>query len=244
MTTRVAVSAEPRVRAQRRAGRAASRSAGSDQETRARLLKVSERLFADRGLKDVTVREICRAARANVAAINYHFGDKLGLYREVLQSASDAMRATNEAARRAGEGLRRYILIFLQGLLASNYETLHRLIHREMNDPTPALDTFVEQSVRPRVEYLAGIVAELIGGKPTDQRVLRCVASIHSQSIAYLPNPIAARLGFHFKPTPAQIEEAARHIADFSLAGVRAVGSRKSAKWRAASSICAGVGLK
>jgi AcrR family transcriptional regulator len=235
MTTRVAVTAEPRVRAQRRAGRAApaSRSAGNDQETRSRLLTVSERLFADRGFKDVTVREICRAARANVAAINYHFGDKLGLYREVLQSASDAMRATNEAARRSGEGrspdekLRRYILIFLQGLLASNYETLHRLIHREMNDPTPALDAFVEQSVRPRVEYLAGIVAELIGGKPTEQRVLRCVASIHSQSITYLPNPIAARLGFHFKPTPAQIEEAARHIADFSIAGVRAIGSRK-----------------
>jgi AcrR family transcriptional regulator len=237
MTTRLAVSAESRVRVQRRPAHGpapASRITVNDQETRSRLLKVSERLFADRGFKNVTVREICRAARANVSAINYHFGDKLGLYREVLQSASDAMRATNEAARRSGEGrppdekLRRYVLIFLQGLLASNYETLHRLIHREMNDPTPVLDAFVEQSVRPRVEYLAGIVAELIGGKPTEQRVLRCVASIHSQSIAYLPNPIAARLGFSFKPTPLQIEEAARHIADFSLAGVRAIGSRKS----------------
>ena len=204
-----------------------------DAETHDRLLDAAARLFAARGFKDVTVREICRAARANVAAINYHFGGKMGLYREVLQSAIDAMRATNEAARSAGQGqspdekLRRYVLIFLQGLLASNYETLHRLIHREMNEPTPALDAFVEQGVRPRVEYLAGIVAELIGGRPTDQRVLRCVASIHAQSITYLPNPIAVRLGFHFKPTPAQIEEAARHIADFSLAGVRAVGKRK-----------------
>ena len=56
-----------------------------DAATRARLLAAAERLFADRGFKKVTVREICRAARANVAAINYHFGDKLGLYREVLQ---------------------------------------------------------------------------------------------------------------------------------------------------------------
>jgi AcrR family transcriptional regulator len=237
MTTRLAVAASPRGRLHRQTVRGpapAGRGLVNDQETRSRLLRVSERLFADRGFKDVTVREICRAARANVAAINYHFGDKLGLYREVLQTATDAMRATNAAARRAGEGqspdekLRRYILIFLQGLLASNYETLHRLIHREMNDPTPVLDAFVEQSVRPRVEYLAGIVTELIGGKPTDQRVLRCVASIHSQSIAYLPNPIAARLGFSFKATPSQIEEAARHIAEFSLAGVKAIGSRKA----------------
>ena len=50
-----------------------------DRETRDRLLKASTRLFADRGFKHVTVREICRAARANVAAVNYHFGDKLGL---------------------------------------------------------------------------------------------------------------------------------------------------------------------
>ena len=205
-----------------------------DRETRVRLLKAAERLFADRGFRKVTVREICRAARANVAAVNYHFGDKLGLYREVLQSATDVMRATNEAARRSGDGqtpeekLRRYVLIFLQGLLGTNHETLHRLIHREMNDPTPMLDVFVEQSVRPRVEYLSGIVAELIGGRPSDQRVLRCVASIHSQTIAYLPNPIAARLGFSFKPTPSQIDEAARHIAAFSLAGVRAIGSLKS----------------
>ena len=50
-----------------------------DAATRARLLAAAGRLFADRGFKKVTVREICRAARANVAAINYHFGDKLGL---------------------------------------------------------------------------------------------------------------------------------------------------------------------
>ncbi|MBI3492350.1 MAG: helix-turn-helix transcriptional regulator, partial [Acidobacteria bacterium] len=66
-----------------------------DSETRDRLLRAAERLFADRGFKKVTVRDICRVARANVAAVNYHFGDKLGLYREVLQSATDAMRATN-----------------------------------------------------------------------------------------------------------------------------------------------------
>jgi AcrR family transcriptional regulator len=45
-------------------------TANRDTETRARLLKAAERLFAERWFKKVTVRDICRAARANVAAVN------------------------------------------------------------------------------------------------------------------------------------------------------------------------------
>jgi TetR/AcrR family transcriptional regulator, regulator of cefoperazone and chloramphenicol sensitivity len=207
----------------------------SDRETRERLLKAAETMFSARGFKDVTVREICRAAGANVAAINYHFGDKLGLYRAVLRTAIDAMRDVTEAAERAGAGqppdeqLRLYIAIFLRQLLRPESQAVHSLITREVTDPTPALDDIVEQGVRPRLNYLAGIIARMIGGDPSDQRVLRCVLSVQAQSIVYARhNPIAERLGFHFKPTPTQIAEAVRHIADFSIAGIRKVGSQGS----------------
>jgi TetR/AcrR family transcriptional regulator, regulator of cefoperazone and chloramphenicol sensitivity len=197
-----------------------------DLETRERLLKAAERLFADRGFKNVTVRDICQAARANVAAVNYHFGDKLGLYREVLQAAIEAMRDTNGAE----EQLRRYIVTVVRRQLGSGHDSVHKLIHREMHDPTPALDDLVEQGVRPRVEYLSGLVAEIIGCRASDPRVLRCVASVQAQSIAYLPNPIADRLGLTFKPTAARIEEVAEHIAEFSLAGVHAVARATHAR--------------
>jgi len=78
--------------------------------------------------------------------------------------------------------------------------------------------------VRPRVEYLSGLVAEMLDCPVTDPRVLRCVASVHAQSLAYLPNPIAARLGFTFTPTSARLDEVAEHIAEFSVAGIHAVG--------------------
>ena len=237
MRTHLAAEPEPRVRAQKGSApkpAPAARAAADDHETRQRLLTVAEQMFADRGFKKVTVREICRAARANVAAVNYHFGDKLGLYREVLQSAIDAMRATNDAARQAGLGqaaeeqLRRYIAIFVHRLLGAGHDTVHRLINREMSDPTPALDALVEQGVRPRIEYLSGLIAGMTGYAPTDQWVLRCVASIQAQSIAYLPNPIAARLGLTFKPTRAHLDEVAAHITTFSLAGVRAIGDERT----------------
>ena len=205
-----------------------------DLETRARLRRAGEQLFAERGFKKVTVREICRAADANVAAVNYHFGDKLGLYREVLDAAVGRIRATNDAARAAGRGrsaeerLRRSIRIFVSRLLASGGETVHRLIQREINDPTQALDALIEQGIRPRLEYLSRAVADIIGCVASDPRVLRSVASIQAQTLAYLPHPIAARVGFTLKPSSAvEVEAIADHIAEFSLAGVRRIARMK-----------------
>jgi TetR/AcrR family transcriptional regulator, regulator of cefoperazone and chloramphenicol sensitivity len=194
--------------------------------SRERILDAAERLFADRGFRKVTVRDICRAAKVNVAAVNYHFGDKLGLYGEVVKAAADVMRETTEAARRAGEGLpaeerlRRFLVVFIGRLMAAGGKTrIHRLVHREMNDPTPVLDRLVEQGVRPRVEYLAGLVAEITGRKTSDPQVLRAVFSIQAQSIACVPNPIATRLGFSL--TAADAETLAHHIGEFSLGGLR-----------------------
>jgi len=220
--------------------RGAPGASRSDRETRDRLLHASEQLFATRGFKDVTVRDIARAARANVAAVNYHFGDKQGLYREVLQVAIDAIRETNQAARRAAEGhppaekLRRYLSVFLRRVLNPEYETVHRLIQREIDQPTPAMDALVEQAARPRLEFLGGVVAELMECDPSDPRVLRCVGSILAQTIIWVrKNPIAERLGFVFKPTPDNIDMAARHITDFSVAGIRAIAAQRPVSERA-----------
>jgi AcrR family transcriptional regulator len=207
-----------------------------DHETRERLLRAGERLFAEHGFKRVTVRAICRAARANVASVNYHFGDKMGLYREAMQIAIDAIRDSTESARKAGEGrppdeqLRRFITLWLHRLLAPGHHTVHQLIEREIADPTPALDDLVEQALRPRLEYLSGVIADIIGTAPSDPRVMRCVLSILSQPMLYArSNPIGERLGFSFKRTPAQIDAFAEHIADFSLAGVRAISRQPQA---------------
>ena len=73
-------------------------------DTRERLVAEAARLFAARGFARVTVRDICRAAHANVAAINYHFHGKRGLYDAVVQSAIDQMRATTATIIEAGGG--------------------------------------------------------------------------------------------------------------------------------------------
>jgi AcrR family transcriptional regulator len=53
--------------------------------TRDRVLDVAERLFAERGLNAVSIRDITSEAEANLGAINYHFGTKEGLIVAVLE---------------------------------------------------------------------------------------------------------------------------------------------------------------
>ena len=53
-------------------------------EARQKLIQAAGQVFAEVGYDAATVRQITDRAEVNVASINYHFGDKLNLYREVL----------------------------------------------------------------------------------------------------------------------------------------------------------------
>ena len=59
-------------------------------ETKKRLLEAAGEIFAEYGYRAANVRQISQKAGANLAAINYHFGDKEGLYMAVLGSVPSA----------------------------------------------------------------------------------------------------------------------------------------------------------
>jgi AcrR family transcriptional regulator len=201
-----------------------------DRETRQRLLSAAGRLFAERGFAKVSVRAICRKARANVAAVNYHFNGKAGLYEEVLGSAIRTMQATTEMAKGAGSGkapdaqLRAYIEVFLHRVAGRDHNSwIHQFMVREMSDPTPALDMVIEQVIRPRMAYLCGVVAELLGCKIEDPRVMRCAVSVHVQCLALFDNPVAHRMSPATDRSPEALDVMVDHIVRFSLAGIDAV---------------------
>ena len=213
---------------------AATSSSGASQDlrTRERVLEAATRQFAESGFKRVTVRAICHEAKANVAAVNYHFRDKLGLYNEVLGQGVALMRALTEEARRATEGLppaeqlRTYIRVVTERMYASvngSDSWLSQLFNREMTDPTPMASTLVDEGVRPRLELLSEIVKRLLDRPDDHAAVMLCVTSIHAQIIMFRPSPLAeqvrARLGLP-KLSPAEIAD---HIYAFSLAGIKAV---------------------
>ncbi|MEA2001225.1 MAG: TetR family transcriptional regulator [Actinomycetota bacterium] len=65
-------------------------------DTKSRILDAAEQLFAEHGFDGTSVREITRAADANVAAVHYHFGSK----EAVLRGVTDRVAGPINARRR------------------------------------------------------------------------------------------------------------------------------------------------
>jgi TetR/AcrR family transcriptional regulator, regulator of cefoperazone and chloramphenicol sensitivity len=214
-----------------RRGREATPTPSHTSATRDRLLAAAIDLFAEHGFEGVTVREICQRAGANIAAVNYHFRDKLGLYLAVLGTAIEHMRDTSDLAKRVSadrsveDRFRHYVRTYLHRLTTTDGPAswIHRLMRHETTNPTPAAPEIFDQAIRPRLEYLATLVGELIGCPATDPRVGRCVISVQAQCLIYRPDPFRAAVASKWMMPMGSMDAIADHIADFSLAGIRAV---------------------
>jgi AcrR family transcriptional regulator len=200
--------------------------------TRDRLLDAAEDLFARKGYAAASVRSIVAAAGCNLAAVNYHFGGKRNLYREVFHRRLSAMRerrlaAVEGAVRDGGRGkgdLEATLLAFAHAFLAPLREDPEarrplRLMLREIVDPLLPTDFFHTELIVPVNRALNAAVAE--AAPELDNREVRlCVQSflgqllhaMHAQRVA------VADLG---EPadvfTPADLVE---HVVRFTVAAI------------------------
>ena len=199
-------------------------SSATPDPTREKLLEAAGPIFADRGYQATTIREICAGAGANVAAINYHFGDKLGLYTEVLQQsvrAAQVLAVHNAPDQNISpeDMLRALIRARLRSINGKDLPDWHsRLLAHEFAQPTPALRQLIEKLARPIHKRLLELIGRIIGLPPNDDNTRLCAISVVGQVLAYvLPGPLLTEVWPELKMTPEQVERIADHIADFSL---------------------------
>jgi AcrR family transcriptional regulator len=207
--------------------------------TRLRLLHAAGEVFAERGFRGATVREICRRANVNVASVNYHFTSKEELYSAVLNFAfrhaqrsdplSDPSPSPDSPPK---ERLYRYVLDFLRKILDEGRPAWHgMLMSREMYEPTGALETVVIKAIRPQHEKIAAVVREIVGKPLPPEDIGRCVFSIIGQCLFYRHSrPVIVRLRPGFRCDPAEIERTAAHIAAFSFAALRHMAKHRKIK--------------
>lgn len=218
--------------------------------TRARLLEAAGEVFAAQGFQHATVRDIVAKAGANIAAVNYHFGDKRGLYVEVIR---ECKRWASEHYPVVGEGgveersadpreqLRLLIQQFMQRLLDRGRPAWHgKLMCREIADPSEsggaAFDMVVEEFIRPQARLLETIIAGLVFGHAKklnakeEGQVRLCVASVVGQVLHYEHAAKVMGKLYPMEMEPGdQIDRLADHVFRFSLAAME-VMAREAAR--------------
>lgn len=193
------------------------------------LLAAAGEIFARRGYEAATVAEITRAAGANVASVNYHFGDKHTLYLAVLRHSlpppPDPV-ATAAGARLSPEKqLTAFIVEFVRALIGEGRPSWGaRIMAREIAQPTAALPEVIGEIMRPRYERLRAIIGAYLGERPASERVRFVAHSVIAQCVHWAhAQPLFPHLWPQFRLTAPQVDRIAAHIAKFSLAGLKAM---------------------
>jgi AcrR family transcriptional regulator len=203
------------------------------QETRQRLLAAAAEVFAQKGFWETTHVEICEKAKANTAAVNYHFASKENLYVEAwrysFERSLEAYPPEGGVAPDAPvqERLHGRVLAFMRRIAdPDNHEI--EIMHKEMANPTGLLAETLQQAVEPMRQGIRALVQELLGDGAGEQQISFCAMSLmgqcfgpmlHLRRVKMAPGAVRP-VG---PPFDFDVEELADHVTQFTLAGIQGI---------------------
>jgi AcrR family transcriptional regulator len=145
--------------------------------TKAKIIDAAGQLFAERGFKGVTVRDIVRQANTHLSALNYHFRTKDALYREVVLEACKQVSISEKGQQQLNkldpqeallflvkEGLKKY-----QGKSSSHWQIV--IIARESSEPSSIFAEVVEKYFKPEADFVANLISKITDRKPDSHEV-------------------------------------------------------------------------
>lgn len=197
------------------------------EDIKTRLIGVAGEAFAEKGYDAVGIREICHKAGANVAAVNYHFGDKRGLYRACLEHAQSCRvegfdRSAWPESYTPADKLRAFIQRMLEEKLNTERPAWHQdLMLRELSRPSESCREFVESYIRPMAHALGEIMQEIYPHREWTQQTWMIGFSIVGQVLFYqLQQPVIRILMGDEGFKSLTVDGLTDHITRFSLAAL------------------------
>ncbi|MCB1224221.1 MAG: CerR family C-terminal domain-containing protein [Verrucomicrobiales bacterium] len=203
-----------------------------------RILAAAGVVFGKAGFAAGSVREISRRARVNLASINYYFGSKEGLYRELLLAAHQQV-LTLEAPPTLAEGadaretLRQWVDFCLRFVLVKrpSHPVLGRLMAHEMRQPSPVLNELVKRVIDPIFGELKRVVAAVGRGKLSSGQVEMFAHHLIGMCVHYEQGAqVIKRLGFAVPDSETGIAKLADSITTLALGGISGAASNRPSK--------------
>jgi AcrR family transcriptional regulator len=200
--------------------------------TRAKILEAAGRLFAEKGFAHTTNRAVCLDAGVDLAAINYHFESRDGLYRAVLLEGHarlvslETLQDIQARPISAQAKLEAILDIFVEVSLAERAWPV-RVLARELLSPTPFLRDLFNEGILPKARIVWGVIAEITGLAPTDPALFRCMISVMA------PCVMLVIIGPNSASAPPQLALAAQdglgeQIKRFALGGLAAIAASRT----------------
>jgi AcrR family transcriptional regulator len=163
--------------------------------TRDALIDAATAIFADKGFEGGSVRLITEKAKANQAAINYHFGGKEGLYREVLRRALHAFdefvpfEEDELAEIDPEEALRAFLRQQLLPLAKRNQVSRYlRIFNWEVLQRTPVFHELLASERIPTVAIAQALVRKFLPANARPEEIMVVTIWLTNQAFIFVRN--------------------------------------------------------
>jgi AcrR family transcriptional regulator len=202
-------------------------------DARSRLVLSALRLFAEKGYKATSTRQICDAAGANISAIRYYFGDKAGLYRaaftEPMGDSPCGTNITNYKHMALPELLSKFFAEFLEPLKkGEQFGLVMKLHYREMIEPTGAWQREIDAEIKPQHDTLVSVLKEHLGLQRVDADLHRLAFSLIGMAVYfYVGQDVVSVITPQLLHTPKNIDVLAERLASYASAMIESEAMRR-----------------
>lgn len=206
-----------------------TRGLRSDGEvTRTRILEAAGELFATTGYAETPNKAIAAQAQVDLASINYHFGNRSGLYQAVLAESHGQLFDIDELQQIVGSELppTSKLRVVIEQLV--KYATREpqawqlRVLAREILAPTSHLQILIQDEGLPKMALLRRMLSEITEIPAEDPALTRCLLCVIAPCLMLL-------VGGRTFPGPLQeifqmpAQAIANHLFHFALGGLESI---------------------
>ncbi|BBO87251.1 TetR/AcrR family transcriptional regulator [Desulfosarcina ovata] len=216
--------------------------ASKPSDTKTRILDVAEALFASNGFRQTSISRLARAAGVNLAAVNYHFGSKDALIRQVIErrllpvhrlrvQRLEAVRETCTA-----QGLRPDVAELLRAFVEPSFSLTRGgdggqrfllIIGRVMAESDESIRNIFIRSFKPSFMLFFSLMRKSLPGLPKNELFWRLhfVASALGHAMRVHG---AAMPSSELFPPKSDVDTVVRILMAFLTAGLKAPSHRES----------------
>ena len=204
----------------------------TDKGVRERLLDSAEDLFCEYGFSGASIRDIAASADCNIASVNYYFGGKEKLYKEVWRrhlmimrdariASIDKVMSQNGGNPQLEDLLKSFAESFVGSLVDEDKaRCLNKLMAREWIDHHLPVNMFLDDIITPTLNAMHSALVKTCPGFD-ESKVPFIVLSIVGQLLHVLHMKVIFQQCEESSLPKFDLNQVIDHVVKFSTAGIR-----------------------